>query len=103
MDHDTKKRCAECYGCQMVTKNVPPPPLKSTPLLNQRGEEVAVDLMGPLPSGEHLLVLVDYYSRWMVEQHPAKPSLIAWMPNLQDMDCLKVCVPTMAQILCLKK
>jgi len=49
----------------MVTKNVPPPPLKSTPLPNKPWEEVAVDLMGPLPSGEHLLVLVDYYSRWM--------------------------------------
>ena len=103
MDCDAEKRCAECYGCQMVTKNVPPPSLKSTPLPNQPWEEVAVDLMGPLPSGEHLLVLVDYYSRWMVEQRPAKPSLIAWMPNLQYMDCLKVCVPTMAQILCLKK
>ena len=65
MDRDAERRCAECYGCQMVTKNVPPPPLKSTPLPNQPWEEVAVDLMGPLPSGEHLLVLVDYYSRWM--------------------------------------
>ncbi|PFX13288.1 Retrovirus-related Pol polyprotein [Stylophora pistillata] len=50
---------------QMVTKNVPPSSLKSTPLANQPCEEVAVDLMGPLPSGEHLLVLVDYYSRWI--------------------------------------
>ena len=65
MGRDAKKRCAECYGCQMVTKNVPSPPLKSIPLLNQPWEEVAVDLMGPLPSGEHLLVLVDYYSRGM--------------------------------------
>ena len=65
MDRDAEKRCAECYGCQMVTKNVPPPPLKSTPLPNKPWEEVAVDLMGPLPSGEHLLVLVDYYSRWI--------------------------------------
>ena len=32
------------------------------------------------------------------KQPPAKPSLIAWMPNLQDMDCLKVCIPTMAHI-----
>ena len=31
----------------------------------QPWQDVAVDLMGPLPSGEHLLVLVDYYSRWM--------------------------------------
>jgi len=28
MDCDAERRCAECYGCQMVTKNVPPPPLK---------------------------------------------------------------------------
>ena len=49
----------------MVTKNVPTPPLKSTPLPNQPWEEVAVDLICPLPSGEHLLVLVEYYSRLM--------------------------------------
>lgn len=62
MDRDAE-RCAERYGCHMVTTNVPPPPLMSTPLPNQPWEEEAVDLMGPL---EHLLVLpVDYYSRWM--------------------------------------
>ena len=30
MDRDAEKRCAECYGCQLVNKNGPPPPLKST-------------------------------------------------------------------------
>lgn len=34
-------------------------------LPKQPWEELAVDLMGALPSGEHLLVLVDYHSRWM--------------------------------------
>lgn len=24
MNRDAKRRCAECYGCQLVTKNVPP-------------------------------------------------------------------------------
>ena len=28
-------------------------------------QEIAVDLLGPLPTGEHLLVVVDYFSRWM--------------------------------------
>ena len=65
MDRDAERRCTECYGCQVVTNNVPPPLVKPTPLPNQPWEEEAVDLMGPLPSGEHLLVLVDYYSRWM--------------------------------------
>lgn len=34
-------------------------------LPKQLWEELAVDLMGALPSGEHFLVLVDYHSRWM--------------------------------------
>ena len=57
MDHAAERRCAECYVCQKT------PP--KTPLPNQLWEEVPVNLMGPLHSGEHLLVLVDYYSRWM--------------------------------------
>ncbi|KAL9968936.1 hypothetical protein ACROYT_G021087 [Oculina patagonica] len=47
MDRDAKGRFAECYGCQLVTKNVPPPPVKPTSLPSQPWEEVAVDLMGP--------------------------------------------------------
>ena len=65
MDRDAERRCAACYGCYLVTKSTPPPPVKPTPLPQQPWEEVAVDLLGPLPSGEHFLVLVDYYSRWM--------------------------------------
>ena len=41
------------------------PMLSNADLPRQPWEEVAVDQMGPLPSDEHLLVLVDYYSRWM--------------------------------------
>ena len=25
MDRDAEKGCVECYGCQLVTRNVPPP------------------------------------------------------------------------------
>jgi len=53
MNCGAERRCVVCYGCQVVTKNVPPPPLKSFP--NQPLEEVAVYLIGPLPSGEHLV------------------------------------------------
>jgi len=28
-------------------------------------EELALDLLGPLPTGESLFVFVDYYSRWI--------------------------------------
>ena len=65
MDREAERRCAECYGCQLVTKNVPPPPLKPTSMPPQPWEELALDLLGPLPAGDSLLVLVDYYSRWI--------------------------------------
>ena len=61
MDGEAERRCAECYGCQLVTKNVSPPPLKPTSMPQQAWEELALDLL----SGDSLLVLVDYYSRWI--------------------------------------
>ena len=84
MNRDAENKCTECYGCQLVTKNVQPPPVKAKMLPKQPWEGVAVDLMGPLPTGEHLLVLVE-------------SSFIVWMPNTQYMAYLEVCVPTMAQ------
>ena len=41
-----------------------PPPVKSTPLPSSPWEHLAADLLGPLPTGESLLVTVDYYSRY---------------------------------------
>ena len=65
IDKEAEKKCRECFGCQMVSKHVPPPPIKSTRLPERAWQEIAVDLLGPLPTGEHLLVVVDYSSRWM--------------------------------------
>ena len=28
-------------------------------------QDLALDFLGPLPTGEHLLILVDYFSRWV--------------------------------------
>ena len=48
----------------MVARPDPPEPLKPTPLQGGPWRDLAVDLMGPLPSGYHLLVVVGYYSRY---------------------------------------
>ena len=48
-----------------MSKHVPPPPVKPTRLPERAWQEVAADLLGPLPTGEYLLVVVDYFSRWM--------------------------------------
>ena len=51
-------------GCQLVARPDPPEPIWSTALRDGPWKDLAVDLMGPLPSGHSLLVIVDYYSRF---------------------------------------
>lgn len=65
IDQAAEKKCKACYGCQLVTKTTQVPPLKPTVMPQRPWEELAMDLLGPMPSGEYLLVLVDYFSRWM--------------------------------------
>ena len=56
--------CRKCISCQAVGQPAPPPPVNRTTLPSGPWEHLAVDLLGPLPSGDSLLVLVDYYSRF---------------------------------------
>ena len=64
IDKDVEAACRSCYGCQVVGPPAPRTPVKSTPFPTAPWSELAVDILGPLPSGESILVLVDYYSRF---------------------------------------
>ena len=64
IDKAAERHCRSCHGCQLVARQDPPEPLKPTPLPEGPWLDLAVDLMGPLPSGHSLLVVVDYYSRF---------------------------------------
>ena len=48
----------------MVSSPAHPEPVKSTPLPEGPWEDLALDLLGPLPSEESILVVVDYFSRY---------------------------------------
>ena len=60
-----ERKCRECYGCQLVTKETITPPVKITSMPERPWQDLALDLLGPMPTGEHLLVLVNYFSRWV--------------------------------------
>ena len=65
-DKDAEMFCKTCHPCQMVSMPKPPEPLKRTELPSGPWQHISADLMTPsLPSGDHLLVVVDYYSRYM--------------------------------------
>ena len=65
IDRDAERKCRECYGCQVVVKEYRAPPVKPTKLPDRPWQDLALDLLGPMPTGEHLVVLVDCFSRWM--------------------------------------
>ena len=65
MDRDAERKCRECHSCQVVTKHYSLPSVKSTRLPDKPWQDLALDLLGPMPTGEHLVVLTDYFSRWV--------------------------------------
>ena len=57
MDKAAEKYCKACHWCQIVAKPDPPEPLRVTPLPDGPCQNVAVDILGPLPSNHSILVL----------------------------------------------
>ena len=64
LEKDVEKFVRTCDGCQLASRPDPPDPFKSTELPERHWKAVAVDYLGPVPSGEHVLGVVDYYSRY---------------------------------------
>lgn len=64
MDKDAERLCKTCHGCQLVSNTSHVEPMQRTRPPEGPWQDLAIDLMGPLPSGESILVIVDYYSRY---------------------------------------
>ncbi|XP_064629303.1 uncharacterized protein K02A2.6-like [Lineus longissimus] len=64
MERDAEKLCKSCHGCQITGRPNPPEPIRSTQLPSEPWEDIAVEFLGPLPQGDMVLVVVDYYSRY---------------------------------------
>lgn len=64
IDADAEKLVKSCKGCTLVSAPNPPNPMKRREFPTQPWVAVAIDFLGPLPSKEHIFVIVDYYSRY---------------------------------------
>lgn len=64
IDKDAENTVKNCRGCTLVSAPNPPMPMKRRELPSKAWVDTAVDFLGPLPSGDYLLVIIDYYSRY---------------------------------------
>ena len=65
IDTDAERRVKRCHACQVVSPGNPPEPVIVGDLPNGPWEDLQMDLCGPFPSGEHLVVILDKFSRWV--------------------------------------
>ncbi|XP_062513967.1 uncharacterized protein K02A2.6-like [Corticium candelabrum] len=64
VDGDIERACRTCRECQITQLDNQAPPMTRTTLQSAPWVSIAADMQGPLPTGEHLLIVVDYYSRF---------------------------------------
>ncbi|XP_052682769.1 uncharacterized protein K02A2.6-like [Crassostrea angulata] len=64
MDKEVEKYVKSCHGCQITSAYPKPEPISPTSLPTGPWQELANDLLGPLTSGQYVLVVVDYFSRY---------------------------------------
>lgn len=64
IDKDAENVVRNCRGCTLVSRCDPPVPIKRRELPSQAWIDTAVDFLGPLPSGDYLFVIIDYFSRY---------------------------------------
>jgi len=64
IDKEAEILCRSCRSCQLVSSSDAPSPVTPTKMPSGPWKFVSIDLLGPLPDGRSLVVLVDYFSRW---------------------------------------
>lgn len=65
MDSAVEDFVKKCRSCALVAAPDPPVPMIRKEMPYGPWEEVAVDFLGPLPEGQTLFVVVDFYSRFI--------------------------------------
>lgn len=64
MDKQVEDTIRACLPCQLVGPRPQPEPVRSSSLPKGPWQEISLDLL-EISNGENLLVVVDYFSRWM--------------------------------------
>lgn len=66
IDKMAEETVKKCLGCLLDSRPDAPAPMKRRDLPKGPWTDLAIDFLGPLPGSEYILVVVDYYSRYVV-------------------------------------
>ena len=64
IDKQAEQFCRNCIDCMSISQPNAPQPLSMTKFPSKPWSFLSADLLGPLPNGQSVIVLVDYYSRY---------------------------------------
>ena len=64
MDQLAEEEVRKCIACSAVTPARTSEPLIMTPLPAEPWEQIAINIFGPLPNGNKILVMKDFRSKW---------------------------------------
>ncbi|XP_055604348.1 uncharacterized protein K02A2.6-like [Uranotaenia lowii] len=94
IDKDARAFVKSCEGCRLVGRPSAPEPMRRRIMPVEPWIDIAIDFLGPLPTGEYLLVAVDYYSRYkevcvmrrITSEETIKESVHYKIPSLRDIE-----------------
>lgn len=64
IDSDCEKLCKSCVECMRVSAPEPPAAVTMTKFPSKPWDYLSADLLGPLPNGQYIFVVIDYHSRF---------------------------------------
>ena len=85
LDVDVEGFINQCYPCQVTGSPSRPEPVKPTDLPKERWIDLAIDVCGPFPTGEYVVTLIDYYSRWpeaTIMKSVTSSNILAWLDSI---------------------
>jgi len=64
VDKDCERVCKSCLDCLKVSSPESSTPLSMTKFPEKPWDYLSADILGPLPNGQYVFVIVDYHSRY---------------------------------------
>lgn len=85
MDKEIEEHVKFCHPCQLVAQPAHPEPMCLTDLPKEYWTDLVIAICGPFPTGEYIVVLTDYHSRWpeaKILKTATSATILKWLNSI---------------------